>query len=73
MMNKWFQNHQPENSKDWRIMNRLSKELCRTGLIKVPFFLEEDFIKPLRVTDFRQVKNIKRTDTNSKNRNRKPN
>ena len=31
--------------------------------------LEEDFIKPLRVTDFRQVKNIKRTDTNSKNRN----
>ena len=44
MMNKLFQNHQPENSKDWRIMNRLSKELCRTGLIKVPFFLEEDFI-----------------------------
>ena len=31
--------------------------------------LEEDFIKPLRVTDFRQVKNIKKTDTNSKNRN----
>ena len=31
--------------------------------------LQEDFIKPLMVTDFRQVKNIKRTDTNSKNRN----